>query len=77
MVVDDFEKGKGSAVCDHDITTSGTLAVAMEFLGLLDDSLYKKYASTRGGVVYSYFDKKTEGAVTLSARELLHFLPDD
>ncbi len=68
-------------LCEHIVETKGrshtsisqssTLAVALEFLGLLITDEEKAYTGDRGGIVYI----TGEGKV-LSFRELLDLLPD-
>jgi len=54
---------------------SSSLAVALEFLGLLDEH-QKEYSTTRGGTVKIYYDEEIREPVILSTRELLSLLPD-
>ena len=61
------------------IYSSSSLAIAMEFLGLLDkDEL--KYSKTRGGIIeiYCYKDQVTQNSIIriLSVRDMLDILPD-
>lgn len=57
---------------DRDITSSSSLAVAMEHLGLITNDGLKTYASSRGGVLSFGSILST----TLSLREIIESLPD-
>ncbi len=61
------------------IYQSSLLAVALEFLGELDEQ-EKEYSSTRGGVIERYLDFNPDGSFKdvyfLSLREMISLLPD-
>ena len=61
---------------DWDILQSSTLAVCMEHLGLIQSNEAKEYASTRGGIIYTYIDDESKEVHILSTRELIELLPD-
>jgi len=72
-VVRDFEDDNGGLrSSERDVFTSSKLAVAMEYLGLIQDPAIKEYCSTRDGLMY------LDGATgsTLSFREFLTTLPE-
>jgi hypothetical protein len=77
IILNDFEKIEGRKPTEADITSSSSLAVAMEFLGQLNNPMYKQYASERGGRLYMYIDEEKRGVSMLSVRELLGLLPDE
>ncbi len=60
---------------EFDILKSSSLAVAMEFLGLLKDKELKEYAFSRGGTIFSFYDKESKEVYMLSTRDLLEMLP--
>lgn len=66
------------------IYRSSTLAVALLYLGRLTDPSNIRYALERGGVLFSYFPIDIKAAkagidkpASLSAREIMSFLPDE
>jgi hypothetical protein len=77
IILDNFEKTEKRKPTEADITGSSSLAVAMEFLGQLENPMYKQYASERGGMLYMYIDEEKRGVSMLSVRELLGLLPDE
>lgn len=62
------------------ILRSSCLAVAMEYLGLLESEEMKQYAASRGGMVFHYYtceeNPKRVIQATLTFRELLDLLPE-
>jgi hypothetical protein len=74
-VISDFEEENGRLPNSGDIFSSSTLAVAMEYLGLLTDNRDLNYAAERGGHFLSFYDKETGEYSILSTRELLDLLP--
>lgn len=60
--------------CDN-IYQSSTLAVALEFLGLLSED-ESWYAHSRGGIAYFGMDSNGN-VVCISIREILQLLPDE
>ena len=61
---------------ESEILKSSSLAVAMEYLGLIKDPMMKKYAEERGGILFTYHDDVTRDCSMLTVRELLTLLPD-
>jgi hypothetical protein len=57
---------------ENDIMQSSSLAVVMEYFGLLHDPELIQYVSTRGGMFLM-----TETCGMLSTREMLEILPDE
>ena len=43
---------------------------------MIKDADNIKYASTRGGILFNYYDPKNKECGLLSARELLELLPE-
>jgi hypothetical protein len=80
-IVDEFASKnnvKPENITEEYITQCSRLAVAMEFLGRIPSFGYKKYAESRGGVLFHYA-AKIEGEVEqamLTTRELIALLPD-
>lgn len=56
--------------------TSSTLAVCMEYLGLLKDNSIKEYVASRGGTMYVYGNRETGEVAILSIREFINLLPE-
>lgn len=63
-------------VTECDIFKSSSLAVAMEYLGLLSSKKYIDYAKFRAGTVIHIYDEDIKSYYNLSTRELLALLPD-
>jgi hypothetical protein len=59
-----------SLINEHDITSSSSLAVAMEYLEILQDEDIKEYASSRGGIFLL-----TENGSVITLREMINLLP--
>ena len=74
-IISEFEEENGRIPNSGDIFSSSSLAVAMEYLGLLADKRDLDYASERGGHLLSFYDKETGEYSILSTRELLDLLP--
>ena len=77
MIVDNFCAENGidrSTVQNWDafVVCSSRLAVALEFLGLLNST---EYSATRGGIEYIAYDHDTQNCHTLSTREIIEMLP--
>ena len=69
-VIDEYKsRNKVNVVSDESIGCS-SLAVAMEYLGLLKSDSAKEYARTRSGILF------THRRGSLSARDILGLLPD-
>jgi len=78
LIIDEFKDKNPDIdkVLPHHIFQSSCLAVAMEYLGLLDDNPeLKEYSKYRAGVIFTYVRGKK--VKFLSLREILEFLPDD
>lgn len=60
---------------DKHILTSSKLAVAMEYLGLIEEEDMKAFAAGRSGMILFHF--ADEDMKTLTFRELLDLLPED
>jgi hypothetical protein len=73
-IIEDFTSEIGRYPKESDIISSSRLAVAMEYLGLLETDEFKEYAQDRGGVLFTFWNG--EEVRSLSYRELLHLLPD-
>ena len=58
------------------ITQSSSLAVAMEFLGLLETPEFKEYAANRAGIFISVSNPDTNKIDMLTVREILELLPE-
>lgn len=72
-----IQKECGKNVPDQsDVYKSSTIAVAMEYLGLLKARDVKDYAKERGGTVFVYYDEEQKEPCHLSFRELLDLLPE-
>jgi len=71
----DNKIGPEDLIADKHIFSSSKLAVAMEYLGLIEDRTLQEYAATRGGAVLYYF--ADEDVKILTFRELLDLLPED
>ena len=54
--------------------SSSTVAICMEYLGLLKDNSIKEYVSSRGGTMYVYGNRETGEVAILSTREFLDLL---
>ncbi len=77
MIIKEYLKDENQEkINDWDILKSSNLAVCMEFLGIIKDNEAKEYASSRGGVIFTYCDIENENIATLSARELIEILPN-
>ena len=75
-IVRDFEDRQGGVRAkEQDVFSSGTLAVAMEYLGLVKDVDIKAYCSSRDGILKLNGDNEIIEAMTL--REFLETLPED
>lgn len=77
-IIKQFADSEGKCtgrVTEDDIFKSSSLAVAMEYLGLLKTTLSKEYAYSRGGTVFLSVSDNKE-IETLSVRELLSLLPE-
>lgn len=61
---------------ESEILKSSSLAVAMEYLGLIKDPMMKRYANERGGILFTYLDDVTHNCSMLTVRELLTLLPN-
>lgn len=70
------ENIKVSDITENDIYKSSSVAVAMEFLGMLESQEAKDYAEERGGTQILYIDREEMSTHILSAREILGLLPD-
>ena len=82
LIVNEHRLMEGASLNELNILTSSTLAVAMEYLGLLKDDA-QSYASERAGTVFvgdtfPLTDPYPENVNVkhLSFRELLSLLPD-
>jgi hypothetical protein len=62
---------------DSAVYQSSTIAVCMEYLGLIEDEEAKEYATCRGGNLFSYYDKDEKDVAILSVRELIELLPEN
>jgi hypothetical protein len=60
---------------DNHMLLSSKLAVAMEYLDLIEEEGMKELAMTRGGMILFHFTEND--AKTLTFRELLDLLPED
>lgn len=79
MIMIDFAGSEGLRLEDinqGEIFKSSSLAVAMEYLGLLDGN-FTAYASERGGTILSCYDKENDEMLYLSTRELFDLLPEE
>lgn len=77
MIIEDYCRDCGVNISDSLVTESSTLAVCMEYLGLIKESWAKDYAQTRGGILYTYWDKDKSEACILSTREFIDLLPEN
>lgn len=79
MKIQQFCSQKGINVKDvteNMIYESSSLAVAMEYLGMLTSETNKLYARNRDGVSLLYFDDDIKETAFLSVREILNLLPE-
>jgi hypothetical protein len=81
MLISEFAKTAGltsDQITESHIYESSSLAVAMEYLGLLRDQRAIQYAAERGGIAHHYIEiidgKCVQG--TLSVREMIELLPE-
>lgn len=59
------------------ILSSSSLAVGMEYLGLLKDPEFQSYAQGRAGVgFFSSFNPTSKELEVISTRDMLELLPD-
>ena len=58
------------------IYNSSTLAICMEYLGMLKSEEAKEYVQTRNGILYICWDEDKSEASILSVREFLDLLPE-
>ena len=77
MIINNFkQQEKIFDIDDADMLKSSQLAVAMEYLGLIEDQEMKDYAESRGGTIcLGRITPKGEDIKTLSARDILSLLP--
>lgn len=68
-----FESEEHVKATSENITMSSSLAIAMEHLGMLKGNDLE-YAQSRGGVLFTYFDKNETKCLTF--REVLDLLPN-
>lgn len=61
----------------EDIIQSSSLAIALEYLGLLTDPQMQEYTKTRAGFVAAYYDASKRETASLSVRELINLLPNE
>lgn len=67
----------GTDIPTHEILKNSKLAVAMEYLGLLEyDPQMAQYAEQRGGVIFILVEDGDEYAA-LTVRDLLSLLPEE
>jgi len=75
-IIYDFKRSeKVKSVTENDILKSSSLAVAMEYLGLIENKEMQDYAASRAGCQILFADKQEPKMLT--TRELLNMLPDD
>lgn len=58
------------------ILSSSTLAVSLEYLGMLNED-EAGYSRERGGCAYTYFGDKDHSPAILTIREIMSFLPEE
>ena len=60
---------------DNYVYRSSTLAVCMEYLGMLKSEEAKEYTASRGGHMFTYANMDTKEVEILSTREFIDLLP--
>jgi len=76
-IIEDFKICEGKKeVVDSDVILSSTLAVAMEYLGLIVDPEMQQYASGRAGIIYIWDLGLGRGPLVFSLRDLLSLLKE-
>lgn len=71
-ILEDYAINVGREINESDIYQSSSVAVAMEFLGLLETEEAKEYASSRAGTMLL-----TNKGKVLTVRELIAMLPNN
>jgi hypothetical protein len=78
MKIEDYcLDNKIEEVSDIFVYQSSTIAVCMEYLGLIKDEEAKVYAMSRGGNLFMYYDKDEQDVAVLSIRDLIELLPEN
>ena len=76
MKIEDYCRENEVQVSDSLVTEASTIAVCMEYLGLIKEDWAKEYTQTRGGIMFTYWDRDKQEVFLLSIREFLSLLPD-
>ncbi len=63
-------------ISESEILKSSSLAVAMEYLGLLKSQTMKEYAESRDGIFKLCIDEEASETNILSTREMIDLLPE-
>lgn len=76
IIIENFCRDNNTQVNDGLVTQSSKVAVAMEYLGLIESEEMKEFASERGGILFLKFDEKTGKTDFLTVREMINLLPE-
>jgi hypothetical protein len=77
MKIEDYLlDNKLTEIDDSAVYESSTIAVCMEYLGLIKSEEAKEYAMCRGGNLFMYYDKDEQDVAVLSIRDLIELLPE-
>lgn len=76
-IVEEFKRNNRELAkdfCEAHVYLSSKLAVAMEYLGMLESDSVKRYAASRGGILFQIIEKEDVKIFTL--RDMIELLPE-